>query len=44
VCTNYRLAIAGKDALEVWFGELYAFKLVMICFGVLKNRTPFDPE
>jgi putative SOS response-associated peptidase YedK len=22
VCTNYRLAIADKDALEVWFGEL----------------------
>ena len=19
-------------------------KLVMICYGVLKNRTPFDPE
>ena len=22
MCTNYRLAIADKDALEVWFGEL----------------------
>jgi hypothetical protein len=22
VCTNYRLAIADKDALEVWYGEL----------------------
>jgi putative SOS response-associated peptidase YedK len=22
MCTNYRMAIADKDALEVWFGEL----------------------
>ena len=32
---------AGKPRVRAVGG--YMRKLVMICYGVLKNRTPFDP-
>ena len=37
-----RLVAAGKTgmrAVGAWMR-----KLVMLCYGVLKNRTPFDPD
>jgi transposase len=37
-----RLLKAGKPRMQA-VGACMR-KLVMICFGVLKNRTPFDPE
>ena len=37
-----RLVAAGKPRMQA-VGACMR-KLIMICFGVLKNRTPFDPE
>jgi transposase len=37
-----RLVAAGKPKMQA-VGACMR-KLIMICFGVLKNRTPFDPE
>ena len=37
-----RLVAAGKPKMQA-VGACMR-KLVMICYGVLKNRTPFDPE
>jgi transposase len=37
-----RLVEAGKPKMQA-IGA-YMRKLVMICYGVLKNRAPFDPN
>jgi hypothetical protein len=37
-----RLVGAGKPRMQA-VGACMR-KLVMICYGVLKNRTPFDPN
>ncbi|MDB5312775.1 MAG: hypothetical protein JWO38_6977, partial [Gemmataceae bacterium] len=37
-----RLVAAGKPKMQA-IGACMR-KLVMLCYGVLKNRTPFDPE
>ena len=37
-----RLVAAGKPKMQA-VGACMR-KLVMICYGVLKNRTPFDPD
>ena len=37
-----RLVAAGKPRMQA-VGACMR-KLVMICYGVLKNRTPFDPQ
>jgi hypothetical protein len=37
-----RLVAAGKPRMQA-VGACMR-KLVMICYGVLKNRKPFDPE
>jgi hypothetical protein len=37
-----RLVVAGKPKMQAIGACLR--KLVMICYGVLKNRAPFDPD
>ena len=37
-----RLVAAGKPKMPAIGAGMR--KLVMLCFGVLKNRAPFDPD
>ena len=39
---RYKSVQAGKPKMQA-IGACMR-KLVMICYGVLKNRTPFDPD